>query len=317
MGEAGNGRRGKSDFSSWGRAPADSKSPKILVVAHMDEIGFEVKSISKDGRLEVETLGGMDFSFYEGHPALVHTSGRRSATRSWNCPMAGTSRISNGPPNRSRRFAWTSARATQTKSPNSASKSARLDHDSQGISPAARHARERPQLGRSRGRTALISAVWALGGPLKDRDVTFVWSTGEEMGLVGAGALAEAPRRRRPQPGLCFRRGHVRQLRFAARIQTVRRRRTRQGFRHPRRGQFQHRAARSSRESREARARESNSRTSTASPAAATTAPTFVPYGAVDIALGWPLRYSHSPAEVIDTRDVDALARIVAVAKSW
>ena len=44
----------------------------------------------------------------------------------------------------------------------------------------------------------------------------------------------------------------------------------------------------------------------------------FVPYGAVDIALGWPLRSSHSPAEVIDTRDVDALARIVAaVAKSW
>ena len=37
----------------------------------------------------------------------------------------------------------------------------------------------------------------------------------------------------------------------------------------------------------------------------------FVPYGAVDIALGWPLRYSHSPAEVIDTRDVDSLARII------
>ena len=44
----------------------------------------------------------------------------------------------------------------------------------------------------------------------------------------------------------------------------------------------------------------------------------FVRYGSVDIALGWPLRYSHSPAEVIDTRDVDALARIVAViARTW
>ena len=46
-------------------------------------------------------------------------------------------------------------------------------------------------------------------------------------------------------------------------------------------------------------------------------------YGPVDIvpgdlALGWPLRYSHSPAEVIDTRDVDALARIItAVARNW
>jgi len=44
----------------------------------------------------------------------------------------------------------------------------------------------------------------------------------------------------------------------------------------------------------------------------------FVRYGAIDIPLGWPLRYSHSPAEVVDTRDVDALARIVTViAKSW
>jgi putative aminopeptidase FrvX len=44
----------------------------------------------------------------------------------------------------------------------------------------------------------------------------------------------------------------------------------------------------------------------------------FVRYGSVDIALGWPLRYSHSPAEVIDTRDVDSLARIItAIAKSW
>ena len=44
----------------------------------------------------------------------------------------------------------------------------------------------------------------------------------------------------------------------------------------------------------------------------------FLRYGSVDVPLGWPLRYSHSPGEVIDTRDLDALARIVAViAKNW
>jgi putative aminopeptidase len=44
----------------------------------------------------------------------------------------------------------------------------------------------------------------------------------------------------------------------------------------------------------------------------------FLRYGSVDIPLGWPLRYSHSPAEVIDTKDLDALARIVEVlAKKW
>jgi putative aminopeptidase FrvX len=42
-----------------------------------------------------------------------------------------------------------------------------------------------------------------------------------------------------------------------------------------------------------------------------------VRYGSLDVALGWPLRYSHSPAEVIDTRDVDSLAHIIAaIAKS-
>ena len=35
----------------------------------------------------------------------------------------------------------------------------------------------------------------------------------------------------------------------------------------------------------------------------------FVRYGAVDIPLGWPLRYAHSPAEVIDTRDLDAFVK--------
>ena len=44
----------------------------------------------------------------------------------------------------------------------------------------------------------------------------------------------------------------------------------------------------------------------------------FLLYGSTDVALGWPLRYSHSPAEVIDLRDLDALAKIVAaIARSW
>ena len=40
----------------------------------------------------------------------------------------------------------------------------------------------------------------------------------------------------------------------------------------------------------------------------------FARYGALDVALAWPLRYSHSPAEVIDLRDLRSLSRIVAAA---
>jgi len=36
--------------------------------------------------------------------------------------------------------------------------------------------------------------------------------------------------------------------------------------------------------------------------------------GAIDAALAWPLRYSHSPAEVIDLRDLRSLTRIVTAA---
>ena len=44
----------------------------------------------------------------------------------------------------------------------------------------------------------------------------------------------------------------------------------------------------------------------------------FTRFGSVDVAMGWPLRYSHSPGEVIDTRDLYALGGVVAViAKSW
>ncbi|MFZ0333258.1 MAG: hypothetical protein WAL69_03915, partial [Candidatus Acidiferrales bacterium] len=44
----------------------------------------------------------------------------------------------------------------------------------------------------------------------------------------------------------------------------------------------------------------------------------FLRYGSIDVALGWPLRYSHSPGELIDLRDLDGLAHIVvALSRTW
>jgi putative aminopeptidase FrvX len=49
-----------------------------------------------------------------------------------------------------------------------------------------------------------------------------------------------------------------------------------------------------------------------------TDASVFSAVGAIDVGLSWPGRYSHSPVEVMDTRDLDALVRlIVALAKSY
>jgi putative aminopeptidase FrvX len=49
-----------------------------------------------------------------------------------------------------------------------------------------------------------------------------------------------------------------------------------------------------------------------------TDAGSFVPLGAATAGLSWPGRYSHSPVEVVDARDVEALVRmVVAVAESF
>jgi putative aminopeptidase FrvX len=49
-------------------------APLAVFVAHLDEIGFEVTRIREDGRLELRTRGGFYSSLFEGEPALVHTS---------------------------------------------------------------------------------------------------------------------------------------------------------------------------------------------------------------------------------------------------
>jgi putative aminopeptidase FrvX len=304
-----------------GTAPAGSKTPRILVVAHMDEIGFAVKSISKDGRLEVEWRGSGDLSFFAGHPALVHTA---------KGDLDAIVELPNGWDTAN--FKWpTDAGQPDSKNPVRVDVGARSPEDvaKLGISlgdtitmPKA----YRPLLGtRANGRsfddrvgdTALISAVWALGAPLKDRDVTFVWSTGEEEGLVGAAKVAKR----------LADEGHVPDFVFAvdtfvsadSPIESQR-------FADAEIGKgFVIRAVDNSNivptplvERLIKLARANQILVQYGATGGGNDGSAFVRYGSVDIALGWPLRYSHSPAEVIDTRDVDSLAHIItAIAKSW
>ena len=304
-----------------GTAAAGSKTPRILVVAHMDEIGFAVKSISKDGRLEVEWRGGGELSFFAGHPALVHTA---------KGDLDAIVELPNGWDTAN--FKWpTDAGAPGSTNPVRVDVGARTPEEvaKLGVNlgdtitiPKA----YRPLLGtRANGRsfddrvgdTALISAVGAFGAPLKDRDVTFVWSTGEEEGLVGAAKVAKR----------LADEGHVPDFVFAvdtfvssdSPIESKR-------FGDAEIGKgFVIRAVDNSnivpsalveRVIKLARANQIPIQYGVTG--GGNDGSAFVRYGSVDIALGWPLRYSHSPAEVIDTRDVDSLARIISViAKSW
>jgi putative aminopeptidase FrvX len=305
-----------------GTAPAGSKTPSILVVAHMDEIGFYVKSIANDGRLEVEWRGSGALSFFEGHPALVHTA-KGDLDAIVELPTGWDTHDFKWPDDESQKAQATNVIRVDVgaRTPADVAKLGISLGDTITIPK-----RYRPLLGtRANGRSfddrvgdaALVSAVWAVGAPLQDRNVTFVWSTGEEEGLVGAGKLAKR----------LAADGHVPDFVFAvdtfvssdSPLESKR-------FGDAKIGDgFVIRAIDSSNiaphdlvERVIQLARKNNIPMQYGVTAGGNDGSAFGRYGSVDIPLGWPLRYSHSPAEVVDTRDVDALTRIVtAIAKSW
>jgi putative aminopeptidase FrvX len=299
-----------------GEASEGTKTARILVIAHMDEIGLEVKSISKDGRLEVEWRGNGDLSFFAGHPARVHTSeGAMDAImelpNQWDEPNFQWPRE----PERAIRV------DIGARTPEEAAKLGVKPGDSVTIEKAYR-----PLLGtRANGRSfddrvgcaALISAVWALGGPLKGRDVTFVWSTREEIGLVGAAELAKRLYADGRIPDYVFAvdtfvssDSPLESKRFADAVLG-------KGF-VVRAVDNSNIVPRDLVEKLVKLARVNQISVQYGVTGGGNDGSAFTRYGSVDIAIGWPLRYSHSPGEVIDTRDLDALARIIAVvARSW
>ncbi|HEY4907104.1 MAG TPA: M20/M25/M40 family metallo-hydrolase, partial [Candidatus Acidoferrum sp.] len=300
-----------------GIAPPGSKAPRLLVIAHMDEIGFEVKSIGSDGRLEVVWKGGGVQSYFSGHPALVHTgSGDREAVvelpENWDTA----------------KFQWPTDSGPKSyrvdvgaRTPEEVEKLGIRVGDSITIPKAYR-----PLLGtRANGRsfddrvgdTALIAALWALGNPVKDRDITFVFSTGEELGLVGAGALAKSLASEGRAPDFVFAIDT-----FVSADSPLESKR----FGDAQIGKgFVVRAVDNSNivprafvEKVMKLAHDNQIPAQFGVTGGGNDGSAFVRYGSIDVALGWPLRYSHAPAEVVDTRDVDALGRIVAaIARSW
>jgi len=261
-------------------------------------------------------------SYFEGHPALVHTA-KRDLDAIVELPSGWDTHD----------FKWPDGEPQKAEAANVI----RVDVGARTPADAAKLGisvgdtitipkQYRPLLGsRANGRSfddrvgdaALVSAVWAFGAPMKNRDVTFVWSTGEEEGLVGAAKLAKR----------LAAEGHVPDFVFAvdtfvssdSPLESKR-------FADAKLGEgFVIRAIDSSNVARPdlverviQLARTGNIPAQYGVTAGGNDGSAFVRYGAVDIPLGWPLRYSHSPAEVVDTRDVDSLARIVAaIARSW
>jgi putative aminopeptidase FrvX len=163
----------------------------------------------------------------------------------------------------------------------------------------------------------VITAANAIGTELQGRDVTFVWSTQEEVGLKGAAAFAEQAAKEGRIPDFVFAvdtfvssDSPLESKRFAdAELGKgfVVRALDNSNVVPP---QYLARVV--------ALAQEKSIPVQYGVTGGGDDGSVFLRYGSVDVALGWPLRYLHSPAEVIDTREFDALGKIVEVlAREW
>ncbi len=292
-------------------APAGVREPGLVFDAHMDEIGFEVKSISPDGTLNVFWRGGGYLEYYLGHPTLVLTS-RGVVPGVMELPAGWERRGLNVPFRRGETFRVDvgASSAAQARAMGVAV------GDMMTIPKTYRsllgHVATCRSMDDRVGDTALIEAAWALG-PDFHRNVTFVFTTEEEIGLDGAAAFAADEAKEHREPRYVFAidtfvtsDSPLESKRFADAL-----------LGHG----FVVRAVDNSnivplplawRMIRLARANKIPVQygvTGGGNDGAA-----YLRYGAIDVALGWPMRYSHSPAEVVDTRDVEGLARITVVA---
>lgn len=311
-----------------GTGKKDAKTPSIVFVAHMDEIGYEVKNIEDDGRLQVSVLGGGYPQYFLGHVALVHVADGSAVGGVMDLPPGWDQPVAQGKPG----FEWPlSLRPTEpiyvyvgTKSKEETEKLGIKEGDWVTIPKKYRELLGNRANARSFddrvGDAALIAAVNAIapeGPDLAGRDVTFVWSTREEVGLEGATAYAEQAAKERRVPDFVFAidtfvssdspfevkrfgdaeigKGFVVRAVDNSNVVPL---------------EYVDRVVRL--------AHENHIPVQYGVTGGGNDGAVFTRFGSVDVALGWPLRYSHSPGEVIDTRDLDALGKIVAVlAKSW
>ncbi len=281
--------------------------PLVVFVAHLDEIGFRVTAIQDDGQLTIEPRGGFFLSLYEAEPALVHTP---------RGPVPGvfTPRDSTGV----RRHPGT-IRVDVGTGTRAATEALGIDSGSTVTMPKQY---VRLQGTRATGRSfddrigcaALILALRRLDPARLRHAVAFVWSVREEIGLEGARVAADAlgvrPARVHAIDTFVSADAPLEPKAYAvaplgqgAVIRAL---------------DNSAAAPPALVDSLRALARTARIPLQYGATSGGNDGSTFLGWGVSDVAIGWPLRYSHSPAETADLKDVVALAELVrVVAERW
>jgi putative aminopeptidase len=283
-------------FGSGGR--------ELVFVAHMDEVGFEVTAIREDGSAAVRARGGMYLSLYEAHPMFVSAGGSRVPaimTPRRDYTEAKTSR----PEVEALSLHFGTSSAAETRALGVAEgqpATIRKKLDLLGPDRASGRAMDDRA-----GSTALLLALRQIDPKLVKNRVTFAWVVEEETGLTGAAFLAA-----RMKPDHAFA------------VDTFVSTDAPLDVQHLAHAELGHGAVLRGMDSRTVTpsttidrivsiARDAKIPLQIGVTQGGTDASAFSAGGAVDVGLSWPGRYSHSPVEVIDRRDLEALAKLIAI----
>lgn len=277
-----------------------------VIIAHTDEVSYTVASIARDGVATLTMQGGLIPSAWEGEPALLHfdpAPGAHTAPASLAGVFVPRDSATLRRPAVMR--AWFGM--------DSAALAAHGVHAGLGIT-AYKHAE---RLGATRfasralddraGSTALLLAIARLDPARVDHKVIFVWSTAEETGLGGARALARAI-------GTSVRHAYAVDTFVSSDtpLESPHFAFAPLGDGAVLRGLDDGMVVVPAEQERiEAIARANRIPLQVGATQGATDATPFIAAGATGAGLSWPGRYSHSPAEVLDLRDLDALVRLV------
>jgi len=278
----------------------------VMFIAHLDEVGFEVTNIADDGTVSLRTRGGLYPSLWEGQRAVLH----------FDPPFTDNSRP------RDLQGVFVPRESATTKQPEALT--AWFGRDGAALKAlgvvsglAVTSDKEATRLGASRftaralddraGSTALILAARRINPASLKRKVILAWSVNEETGLQGAIAMAK-------RYGASVKRVFSIDTFVSSDspLETTR-------FAHAPLGQGAViRGLDNSSIAPPAEidrilnlARSQNIPLQVGATNGGTDGSDFIRYGVLHVGLSWPGRYSHSPVEVLDLRDLQALERLI------
>ena len=272
----------------------------LMFIAHQDEVGFEITSIAADGTVSLRTRGGLYPSLWEGQPARVDVG---TAGQSLTGVFVPRENATTKQPEAL--TAWFGYNADELKQ-----RGVKVGSPVTAVKRATRLGSARftaRALDDRAGSTALVLAARRIVPSTLKRKVIFAWSVREETGLEGAMALAR-------QYGSSVKRVYSVDTFVSSDspVETTRFAHAPLGRGAVVRGLDNSSIAPLHEMDRIVDlARAKNIPLQVGATNGGTDGSDFVRYGVLHVALSWPGRYSHSPVEVLDLRDLQALERLI------